>query len=406
MKKSPINCRSAVWSVLSILLTWTACADAPKFTADFRTAADFEEQETTMLCWNKSYESILLPITRIVSKDDHVTIFYNENRNRKPDIEIALLNNQVNIENITLIPFKLEKDNVWIRDYGPTFMRDPDDREVIVGFKYPHLDFTDYTHFAEQFSDRMKIPFYKSHIFSAGGGREINGKGTVILVESYEKLINPDRTKEEIEREYLTLFNQKKVIWLKKGIPQDDFFEHGPVLDNIYGYGVGGHVDEFCRFVDARTILLTEIDSSDLARDPFYQVIHDRLEENYRILSNATDQDGQPFRIIRAPQASVLFSATQLDSVDIFYTPVTSYLNFVVTNQSVIIPSYYQEGDPDYVREKDEQAVEIFKRTFPTREIHTINTIRLNGNGGGLHCITFPKPGRALRANGKKRRLG
>ena len=359
-----------------------------------------------MLSWNKKYQNILLPLTAIIAKDDHVTIFFNENKNRKSDIEIALLNNRVNIENVTLVPFKLEKDNIWIRDYGSTLMRNADGKEAIAGFQYPHLEFKDYANFTEQFSDRMKIPLYKSRMFSTGGGREVNGKGTIILVESYEKEINPGLTKAEIEQEYLTVFNQKKVIWLKRGIPQDDFFGHGPIFENVYGYGVSGHVDEFCRFVDPTTILFTEIDSGDLERDTFYHLIHDRLEENYRILSESTDQDGRPFNILRVPQAPVIFANAQLDSMDIIYTPVTSYLNFVITNRSVIIPAYYEEGAPDYVREKDEQAVAVFKEAFPTREVHTIDATRLNYDGGGLHCVTLPKPGRALRANGKKRRLG
>lgn len=404
--RHPIKHRKLVWSILSILLIWIACNNLPKFSADFSPAADFEEQASTMVCWNKSYEQILLPLIRIITQHDHVTIFYNTNRNKKSDIEIALLNYRANIENITLIPFKLEKDNVWIRDFGPNITQDKQEQEAIIGFQYPHLEFKDYNYFTEQFSIGTKIPFYKSQVFGTGGGRELNGKGTVILVESYEKLINPGLTKTEIEQEYLTHFNQKKIIWLKKGIPQDDFFGDGPVIDNIYGYGVSGHVDEFCRFIDARTILLTAVDSNDLARDPFYQVIHDRMEENYRILAKATDQDGQPFTIIRFPQAPVLFYDSKLDSMDILYTPVTSYLNFVITNKSVIVPSYYQAGDPDFIREKDEQAMTAFKQAFPTREIHAINTIKLNKNGGGLHCITLPKPGRPARSKGKKRRLG
>jgi len=404
--KLPFKFRKTIWSILSALLLWIACTQLPQVSTDFILAADFEEQESTMVCWNKSYEQILLPLIRIITQHDHVTIFYNTKNNRKSDIELSLLNYRANIENITLVPFKLEKDNVWIRDFGPNFTQNRQEQEAIIGFQYPHLEFKDYNDFTEQLSIGTKIPFYKSQLFGTGGGREINGKGTVILVEGYEKLINPGRTKAEIEEVYLTHFNQKKVIWLKRGIPQDDFFGDGPVIDNIYGYGVSGHVDEFCRFIDSRTILLTAVDSNDLARDPFYQVIHDRMEENYRILANATDQDGQAFNIIRFPQAPVLFYNAKLDSLDILYTPVTSYLNFVITNKSVIIPSYYQQGDPDFIREKDEEAKAAFRQAFPTREIHSINTIRLNNNGGGLHCITLPKFGKPKSSKRKKRRLG
>lgn len=374
-----------------VLLSVIACREIPEFNAAFRLFADFEEQESTLVCWNKKHRNVLIPLIATIAHRDHVTIFYNEKNHNPKVIELDLLQSKIPMRNISLEPFSLEKDNIWIRDYGPSFMHDEEGNTIIAGFQYPHLEMKDYDQFNDQYSKKEKLPFFKSQIFGAGGGREINGKGTVILVESYEKEINPGLSTAEITEEYQKQFNQKQVIWLKQGIPQDDFFGHGPVFENIYGYGVSGHIDEFCRFADANTLLLTEVDSSDLARDSFYYVIHDRLEENYRILSQARDQDGQPFRILRVPQAPVIFATAQLNTEDVIYTPVTSYLNFIITNKLVIIPAYYQEGDPEYVREKDQQAMKVFQQAFPGREIHTINPIDLNYNGGGLHCITLPK---------------
>lgn len=384
--------RQFIWSVFSLFLLWLACEKLPELTADFIPAADFEDQESVMLSWNNKHSRTLLPLLAGITKNDTVTLFYNEKNNRRRHIEVALMGAGVRMEHITLVPFRLEKDNIWIRDYGPSFLQNETGQTAVVGFNYKHLSMEEYTDFSDQFSSRMKIPFYKTRLYSAGGGREINGKGTIILVESYEKEINPGMSKLEIEAEYRKLYNQKKIIWLKRGIPQDDFFGHGPVMDNIYPFGVHGHIDEFCRFSGPNTLLLAEVDSSDLERHPFYELIHHRLEENYRILSEATDQDGQPFTIIRVPQAAVIFTAAKLKGKDIFYTPVTSYLNFVITNKSVIIPAYYQQGDPDYVREKDEKAIEVFSKAFPTREVQTINALELNKDGGGLHCVTLPKP--------------
>lgn len=393
------------WILLAVLLIGIACHEIPEFSANFQPFADFEEQESTLICWNKKHKNVLVPVISIISRKDHVTIFYNQRNHNPKVIEMELLQARANISNVSFEPFELEKDNIWIRDYGPSFLQDEDGNTVIVGFEYPHITMKDYNNFNHQYSQKMKMPFFKSDIFGAGGGREINGLGTLILVESYEKEINPGLSKAEIEKEYKEKFNQEKVIWLKKGIPQDDFFGHGPVFENIYGYGVSGHVDEFCRFADENTILLTQVDSSDLSRDSFYYFIQERLEENYHILSESTDQDGQPFNIIRVPQAPVLFAAGQLDSTDIIYTPVTSYLNFIITNRLVIIPSYFQEGDPDYVREKDEQAMEVFRRAFPTREIYSVNPIDLNYDGGGLHCITLPKHGRMRPKRWFRKRL-
>lgn len=186
--------------------------------------------------------------------------------------------------------------------------------------------------------------------------------------------------------------NLKNVIWLKKGIPQDDLFDNGSVIDNIYGNGVHWHVDEFCRFADVQTTLLAQVDPADLALDPFYQVVHERLEESYQILKNASDQDGNPFKIIRVPQAPIIFDQGNYKGQAIFYTPVTSYLNFVLTNNLVVIPAYYNPGDPDFIRQKDEQARKAFQEVFHSRKVVMINATELNYKGGGLHCITMHKP--------------
>ena len=377
--------------VLGILLL-AKCTEKIKLENIFVTPAEFEEQEATFICWNPKFQDIILRLTSIIAKKDQVTLFYNE-RNHQPEYIKSLLKSQrVNGNNVSLVAFNLKNDNVWIRDYGPIFMMDEDGKTDVFTFKYHHEANQEYNQFNEQYSSKMKLSFMRSNMFSAGGGREINGKGTIILIEGYEKQINPDLSLIEIENEYIQKLNQRKVIWLKSGIPQDDAFDNGPVLDNIYGNGVNWHIDEFCRFADANTILLAKVDSADLMKDNFYKLIHERLEESYKILKQSKDQDGKPFKIIRVPQAPVIFNNAQYNGNDIYYTPITSYLNYILTNHSVIIPSYYNVGEPDFIREKDDEAKKIFQEVFKNRQVVMFNSTDLNYSGGGLHCITMTKP--------------
>ncbi len=365
--------------------------------------AEFEEQESTFICWNPTFQQTILNLTSAIAEKDHVTLFYNERYHDINNIENILKNRGVNILNVTLSPFNLENDNVWIRDYGPVFIHNKAGESNILSFKYDHEANQAYNLFSEQYSSKMRLSFMRSNMYSAGGGREINGKGTMILIESYEKAINPHLTIQQIEAEYKLNLNQKNIIWLKKGIPQDDAFDNGPVYENIYGNGVNGHIDEFCRFADANTILLAQVDPTDLLRDPFYQIVDQRLEESYEILSKSRDQDGKPFNIIRVPQAPILFNNGKFNGQDIYYTPVTSYLNFVITNSSVIVPSYYSPGDSEYIKNKDEAAKQILGRVFNNRKIVMSDALELNYSGGGLHCITLHKP---KPINQKKRLFG
>ncbi|MDO6438452.1 agmatine deiminase family protein [Cyclobacterium sp. 1_MG-2023] len=355
-------------------------------------SAEFDPQESTFICWTPQFQEISLKLIQEIAEVDHVTLFYNQ-RNQQPEaLQKLFRQRKINLKNVSLSPFKLEKDNIWIRDYGPILMQNEQGQEEMVNFHYHHEENQEYNLFNEQYASKMRIPFMRSRLSSSGGGREINGRGTIILIEGHEQYINPDLSKEEIEKEYKEKLKQKNVIWLKKGIPQDDLFDNGPVIDNIYGNGVHWHVDEFCRFADAQTILLAQVDPADLALDPFYQVVLERLEESYQILKNASDQDGNPFKIIRVPQAPIIFDQGNYKGQAIFYTPVTSYLNFVLTNNLVVIPAYYNPGDPDFIRQKDEQARKAFQEVFHSRKVVMINATELNYNGGGLHCITMHKP--------------
>lgn len=374
------------------LFLLASCDEKPGIKGDLVALAEFEEQESTFICWNPKFRDIILNLTSIIAEQDHVTLFYNE-RNHHPEYINSLLKElKVKDNNISLVAFNLKNDNIWIRDYGPIFMMDENGRSDVLTFKYHHEANQEYNLFNEQYSTKMKLSFIRSNMFSAGGGREINGKGTIILVEGYEKIINPDLSLAEIENEYKSKLNQKEVIWLKRGIPQDDAFDNGPVHDNIYGNGVNWHIDEFCRFADANTILLAKVDSADLMRDSFYHLVNERLEESYDILKHSKDQDGNPFKIIRVPQAPIIFNNAQYYGKEILYTPITSYLNYVLTNHSVVVPTYYVAGEPDFIRQKDAMAKKIFQDVFKNRKIVMYNSTELNYSGGGLHCITLAKP--------------
>lgn len=368
------------------------CVDPPELTKKFNPVAEFEEQESSYMCWHPLFEDVVLRLTTVLAKHDHVTIFYNETFHDPDNIKDKIKKRHINSKNVILLPFKMEDDNIWIRDYAPIFMRDDQLNTMVFSFLYPHVAQAEYNFFAEQFAVQNQLPFMRGNIYSSGGGREINGKGTIILVEGYEKTINPNISKEEIEHEYRVKFNQTNFIWLKSGLPMDDHFDNGPVFENIYGNGVNWHIDEFCRFANAETILLAQVDSADLVYGGLYKILWERLEESYEILKSSLDQDGKPFNIVRVPQAPVILKEADYHGTDIFFTPITSYLNFVLSNNTVVIPAYFRIGDPENIKEKDNKAKKVFESVFTNKKVVMINSLDLNYLGGGLHCITATKP--------------
>lgn len=219
-----------------------------------------------------------------------------------------------------------------------------------------------------------------------------------------------------MEAEYKRLMGVKKIIWLKQGLVEDDHTFLGPITtsNGTKAYTVittNGHIDEFARFINDSTILLAQKDSTDI-EDPIAFENNKRMEENYNILSKVTDQDGQPFKIIRMPLPRTIYSLMKpgdyaydyiktLDYRDgstfpngdtIKVIAALSYLNFIITNKVIIGQTSWREGMPNELKLKDKKAAQILQSVFPNRKVILIDALAVNLGGGGIHCISMQQP--------------
>jgi agmatine deiminase len=72
---------------------------------------------------------------------------------------------------------------------------------------------------------------------------------------------------------------------------------------------------------------------------------------------------------------------------------VTSYMNFIITNSLIILPSYVtEESENMTLKHKEDKVGEIFQQVFPTREIIKMQADTLNYYSGGFHCISIHEP--------------
>lgn len=255
-------------------------------------------------------------------------------------------------------------------------------------------------------ANELNIPVLgKSSIVWEGGSKQYNGKGTILLVEQLELQRNPGFTKAQIEQEHISKLNLKKIIWLKKGVVEDDMLRILP-----YGYypvGCGGHIDEFCRFVNDSTIMLAETTLEESKTDSIALENYQRMEENYAILKNATDQNGKPFNIIRVPIAEQSIYEMKYEDISPWYIDyfagakpgstvkviaATSYLNFLIANDVVITTKYWKPGRLEASRIKDEKVFKIFSQAFPGKKIVQIDMEGYNNEGGGIHCYSYRLP--------------
>lgn len=192
-----------------------------------------------------------------------------------------------------------------------------------------------------------------------GGAIDGNGLGTLLtteecLLDPVIQVRNPGFTRHDYETVFRDTLGVSNVIWLGKGIAGDD---------------THGHVDDLCRFVNPRTVLLChEPDPSDPN--------HAALEDNLERLHTARLEDGSHPEIVRLPMpAPVHFAGQRLPA---------SYANFYIGNAAVLVPTFNDEND--------RRALGIIAEFFPYRKVVGIHALDLVWGLGTLHCLTHELP--------------
>lgn len=422
-----------ILSTLLLLFLIAGCAADSKVSEDLlvdRQPAEFEDHETLWINWPPvehkqgfSNELVMLEVINAVTSEDQTVSISAFDRELK---ERARQMVEEHAERTDLISFHLiPYYEWWVRDTGPAFVLTDSGEMAAVNFRFDAWGYTTPydeeiqvdVEFAREMGRYLEMPVIESELISEGGNREVNGKGTLILTAKVEEERNPGWSRNEMEEEFGRLFGVTNVIWLEEGLIEDQHTFLGPLQthEGKEAYTVvttNGHIDEFARFADDRTILLGYIPEEDLDGDPIAQENHRRMEVNYEILTSAVDQDGEPFEIVRIPLTRTMtYTMNPGDYVydyistldyegghefpvgdEIYVIAAASYLNFVITPKVVVGQKYWEDGMDTVIRERDEEAEEILQSVFPDRKIVMVNPIPVNLGGGGLHCVTLHQP--------------
>ncbi len=205
-----------------------------------------------------------------------------------------------------------------------------------------------------------------------GGSVDVNGRGTLLtteecLLDSTTQVRNPGFDRKAVERILREYFGATNILWLGKGIAGDD---------------THGHIDDVCRFVGPRTLVLAHEDDS---RDANYRP----LEENRERLSGMRLEDGSKLQVVQLPMPAPLwFRGQRLPA---------SYANFYVANAAVLVPTFNDA--------KDRVALGILGELFSDRPVAGIHAVDLVWGLGTLHCMTREQPagGSGFSPEGKNR---
>ncbi|PKN08861.1 MAG: agmatine deiminase [Deltaproteobacteria bacterium HGW-Deltaproteobacteria-8] len=262
--------------------------------------------------------------------------------------------------------FVIPTDRGWMRDCGPCFIENSGE-VAIAGFgfdawsKYP--DFALDAEVPRTIAGLLgfgltPVTHQGRQVVFEGGALDINGLGTLVTTEECcldpsVQVRNPGFTHADYEAVFAESLGITNTLWLANGIVGDD---------------THGHVDDFCRFVDPRTMVLCEEKDPD---DPNHAI----LEENRERLETAKLEDGSRPEVIRLPMPAPLhFDGLRLPA---------SYANFLITNAAVLVPTF---NDPN-----DRLALGILADCFD-RPVIGIHAVDLVWGLGTIHCLTRQEP--------------
>ena len=331
--------------------------------------AEWEEHSATLLHWpsNKEtwpgerltkVEDVYLTIIAKLSRYEKILLFVGSKEIRKR-VEKLLVNNETDFSNILLQVYPI--NDIWARDCGPIFVQR--DKEFVItdweynawGEKYPPWDSDN--NIPKYIANHFNIERISTQMILEGGSIDVNGVGDLLTTESV--LLNPNRNskmnKGEIEQNLRTYLGVENIIWLKSGLAGDD---------------TDGHIDDLTRFLNEDTVLTIVCEDMN---DVNYFV----LQENLEILKSVKLNNGNPLNIETLPLPRTKIEDITVDGSE--YVPA-SYSNFYIANGCVLVPLYEKRYD--------EEALELFKKYFPKREIIGIECSDLVWGQGSIHCIT------------------
>ncbi len=344
-------------------------------TADRRLPAEWEPHEATLLAfphegrdWPGKYDAVkwaFVEIIRKVAPHDSVLLVV-KSRQHRDRVRVMLEQAHVDTRSVRFVVRNTNRG--WMRDSGPVVVRRADGTREALQFrfngwaKYPNHRLDGAVPPAVATSLRLPLTpavWNGRPVVLEGGAIDVNGAGSLItteecLLDATTQVRNPGFSRQDYESVFREYLGVRNVIWLGRGIEGDD---------------THGHVDDICRFVNRTTVVAcVEPNPKDANHRP--------LRENLERLERSFLEDGSRLEVVPVPMPGRIdFEELRLPA---------SYVNFLVTNGCVLVPTF---NDPN-----DRKALGILSELFTGRAVIGIHAVDLVWGLGTLHCLSHEIP--------------
>jgi len=279
---------------------------------------------------------------------------------------------------------EMTTDDAWARDTGPSFVVDGSRSErrgvdwqfnawggLEGGLFFPWAN-DDLV--AAKVCELDGARRYRAPLVLEGGSIHVDGEGTCLTTSEclLNRNRNPSMTTREIESHLRSYLGVERVIWVPRGVPDDE---------------TDGHIDNLACFLGPGRVLLTWTEE---AGDPLREV----ASEARRVIESSVDAQGRALEVVLVPAPGVApLSEDEATGIDRSLAtkqrragdPVpASYVNCYVGNSVVVYPLIDERHDAE--------ASEILAREWPGRQAIGVPAREILLGGGGIHCITQQAP--------------
>ncbi len=348
----------------------------------FRMPGEFERHDGTWMLWPerpdnwrlgaKPAQKAFVDVATAISQFEPVTM----------GVSAAQYTNARNLLPAQVRVVEISNNDSWMRDCGPTFVNDGKTVRAIdwdfnawgglLGGLYFPWDLDDLV--ARKVADLERVDRYKAPMVLEGGSIHVDGEGTLLTTEEclLNENRNPQLSRAEIEANLQDYLNIEKIIWLDKGVYNDE---------------TNGHVDNICCFIRPGVIALTWTDDKD---DPQYEISNDAFER----LMHATDARGRRLEVHKIYQPGPIYiTEDESGGVDAIEGTLPrqagdrlagSYVNFYIVNGGAVVPIF---NDPH-----DGASLETLQKLMPERKVVGVHAREILLGGGNIHCITQQQP--------------
>ena len=350
----------------------------------FRMPGEFEQHKGWYMIWPertdnwrngaKPAQKVFAEVASVIGKYEPMTMIVSSKQ----------YSNARNVLPPYVRVVEMSNDDSWVRDCGATFVIDESKKIRAVDWSFNAWGgLVDGLYFPWDSDDKIAnkmcelegVNSYRLDDFVLEGGSiHVDGEGTVMVTE--ECLLsegrNPHMTKEEIENKLCEYLNCEKVLWIPRGIYNDE---------------TNGHVDNMCNFVKPGEVILAWTDDEN---DPQYE----RSQEALKYLESETDAKGRKLIIHKMYIPSpILITKEESEGVDAIDGTLprqegdrmaASYVNYYTGNGFIALPVFKDAND--------EKAIKLLQELYPDRKIEPIYAREILLGGGNIHCITQQVP--------------